>query len=103
MLDEHANLIDLIGQLPGDIKRVEESVLDIHCQILWDFRHEDRPVVEALDEYLAKQDELVNSALRSARRPPRLPGRFGRPTHPSVDVTRRWIALGIQDVRTERA
>jgi hypothetical protein len=61
MLDGYANLIDLIGQLPSDFKRVEESVLDMHRQILRDFRDEDRPVVDVLDEYLAEQDKLVRT------------------------------------------
>jgi hypothetical protein len=61
MLDGYTNLIDLIGQLPSDFKRVEESVLDMHRKILRDFRDEERPVVEVLDEYLEKQDELVKA------------------------------------------
>jgi hypothetical protein len=61
MLDGYTNLIDLIGQLPSDFKRVEESVLGMHRKILRDFRDEDRPVVDVLDEYLEKQDELVTS------------------------------------------
>lgn len=59
MLDGYANLIDLIGQLPSDFKRVEESVLDMHRKILRDFRDEQRPVTDVLDEYLHKQDKLV--------------------------------------------
>ncbi|MER6667098.1 DUF3375 family protein [Amycolatopsis japonica] len=59
MLDGYTNLIDLIGQLPSDFKRVEESVLDMHREILRDFRDDDRAVAEVLDEYLRKQDELV--------------------------------------------
>lgn len=61
MLDGFVNLIDLIGQLPSDFKRVEESVLDMHRQILRDFRDEERPVTDVLDEYLTQQDELVKS------------------------------------------
>jgi hypothetical protein len=34
MLYGYANLIDLIGQLPSDFKRVEESVLEMDRQIL---------------------------------------------------------------------
>jgi hypothetical protein len=60
MLDGYTNLIDLIGQLPSDFKRVEESVLGMHRKILRDFRDEERLVVDVLDEYLDKQDELVN-------------------------------------------
>jgi hypothetical protein len=58
MLDGYANLIDLIGQLPSDFKRVEESILAMHRQIISDFRGEDRPIGEVLDEYLRKTDEL---------------------------------------------
>jgi hypothetical protein len=61
MLDGYTNLIDLIGQLPSDFKRVEESVLDMHRKILRDFRDEDRAVAEVLDEYLRDQDELVKA------------------------------------------
>ncbi len=59
MLDGYANLIDLIGQLPSDFKRVEESVLGMHRQIISDFRNEDCPIGEVLDEYLRKTDELT--------------------------------------------
>lgn len=61
MLDGFTNLIDLLGQLPSDFKRVEESVLNMHRKILRDFRDEGRPVIEVLDEYLQKQDELVKA------------------------------------------
>jgi hypothetical protein len=59
MLDGYANLIDLIGQLPGDFKRVEEAVLAMHREIISDFRREDRPIGEVLDEYLRKTDDLT--------------------------------------------
>ena len=59
MVDGYANLIDLIGQLPSDFKRVEESVLAMHRQIIADFRNEDRPIADVLDEYLRKTDELT--------------------------------------------
>ncbi|MDQ2894568.1 MAG: DUF3375 domain-containing protein [Actinomycetota bacterium] len=59
MLDGYANLVDLIGQLPSDFKRVEESVLGMHRQIISDFRSEERPIGQVLDDYLAKTDELT--------------------------------------------
>jgi hypothetical protein len=59
MLDGYANLVDLIGQLPSDFKRVEESVQAMHREIIADFRSEERPISEVLDEYLAKTDELT--------------------------------------------
>ncbi len=59
MLDGYVDLIDLIGQLPSDFKRVEESVLAMHRQIIADFRSEDRPIADVVDEYLHKTDELT--------------------------------------------
>jgi Protein of unknown function (DUF3375) len=59
MLDGYANLIDLIGQLPSDFKRVEESVQAMHRKVITDFRSEDRPIGEVIDEYLRKTDELT--------------------------------------------
>jgi hypothetical protein len=61
MLDAFLNLRNLISQLPSDFKRVEESVQEMHRQILRDFRDEERPVAQVLDEYLRKQDDLVKS------------------------------------------
>jgi hypothetical protein len=59
MVDGYANLIDLIGALPSDFKRVEESVLAMHRRIIDEFRNEDRLIGEVLDEYLHKSDELT--------------------------------------------
>ncbi|MFC5930508.1 DUF3375 domain-containing protein [Cryobacterium melibiosiphilum] len=61
MLEGYANLIDLINQLPSDFKRVEESVAGMHRQIINDFRGEERPISEVLDDYLAKTDALMTS------------------------------------------
>ena len=61
MHEGYANLIDLITQLPSDFKRVEESVAGMHRQIVNDFRAEERPISEVLDEYLAKTDTLMSS------------------------------------------
>ncbi|MDJ0378233.1 DUF3375 domain-containing protein [Cryobacterium sp. PH31-L1] len=61
MHEGYANLIDLIQQLPSDFKRVEESVAAMHRQIVSDFRGEERPISEVLDDYLAKTDALMSS------------------------------------------
>jgi hypothetical protein len=61
MHEGYANLIDLIQQLPSDFKRVEESVAAMHRQIVNDFRGEERPISEVLDDYLAKTDALMSS------------------------------------------
>ena len=61
MLEGYANLVDLIGQLPSDFKRVEESVAGMHRKIVNDFRGEERAISEVLDEYLEKTDALMSS------------------------------------------
>jgi hypothetical protein len=61
MHEGYNNLVDLIAQLPSDFKRVEESVAGMHRQIVNDFRGEERPISEVLDEYLAKTDTLMSS------------------------------------------
>ena len=61
MLEGYANLVDLINALPSDFKRVEESVAAMHRQIINDFRGEERPISEVLDEYLSKTDALMSS------------------------------------------
>ncbi|TFB81908.1 DUF3375 domain-containing protein [Cryobacterium levicorallinum] len=61
MHEGYANLINLIQQLPSDFKRVEESVAAMHRQIVNDFRGEERPISEVLDDYLAKTDALMSS------------------------------------------
>lgn len=60
MLDGYTNLLSLIGQLPSDFKRVEEAVTGMHRQIISDFRSEDRPIAEVIDQYLAKSDSLMS-------------------------------------------
>lgn len=59
MVDGYADILALIGQLPSDFKRVEESVLAMHRQIIADFRAEERPIADVLTEYLRKTDELT--------------------------------------------
>ncbi|MBB5640722.1 DUF3375 domain-containing protein [Cryobacterium roopkundense] len=61
MHEGYANLVDLINQLPSDFKRVEESVAGMHRQIVSDFRGEELPIGEVLDEYLTKTDALMSA------------------------------------------
>jgi hypothetical protein len=61
MLEGYFDLSDLIGQLPSDFKRVEESVTQMHRHIISSFREEDRPVGEVLDEYLSMTDRLMSA------------------------------------------
>lgn len=56
----YADLADLLAQLPGDFRRVEESIAGIHRQMLADFRDETRPRGEVLDEYLEASQRLMD-------------------------------------------
>lgn len=62
MLDGYLDLVDLIRQLPGDFKRVEESVLAMHRGILAKFREDDHEIGPAIDDYLAGSDALMDTA-----------------------------------------
>lgn len=59
MLDGYSNLIDLISQLPGDFARVGEAMSAMHRGIVNDFRTEDRPIGQVIDEYLDRTDHLM--------------------------------------------
>lgn len=61
MLENVANLHDLIGQLPGDFKRVEESMTEMHRHVMARFRNEERPIGEIVSEYLTNASELVSA------------------------------------------
>jgi hypothetical protein len=61
MLEGYVNLMDLIGQLPSDFKRVEEGVRDMRHRVLDDFRGDMRPHGQILDEYLARSDDLFGT------------------------------------------
>ncbi|HTO00271.1 MAG TPA: DUF3375 family protein, partial [Microthrixaceae bacterium] len=58
MLEGYINLMDLIGQLPSDFKRVEEGVRRMRELILDDFRGDTRPLGQIIDEYLARSENL---------------------------------------------
>ena len=60
MLDNYQNLLDLISLLPGDFRRVEEAVRQMHRQVTEDFRREERPPIgEVIDEYLERTERLM--------------------------------------------
>lgn len=61
MRDGYANLVDLIRQLPGDFKRVEEALEAMHRHIVQAFRSDERPIAEVLDDYLLRTDRLMES------------------------------------------
>ena len=45
--------------LPGDFKRVEESLTTEHRRVLREFRDEERPIAEVLDGYLTRSQDLL--------------------------------------------
>ncbi len=59
MVDGYSNLVDLISQLPGDFKRVEEALVGMHRQIITAFREETRPMGEVVSDYMTRSDDLV--------------------------------------------
>jgi hypothetical protein len=62
MMEGYDNLVDLIGQLPSDFKRVEEGIRALRDVIITDFRGDMRPLGEIIDEYLARSDSLLETA-----------------------------------------
>lgn len=61
MIDSYDDIVALIGQLPGDFRRVEESLTGMHRKIIADFRSERRPIADVIDEYLRQSDELTTA------------------------------------------
>jgi hypothetical protein len=59
LLDQVANLLDLVGALPSDFKRVEEAMQVMHRLIMQRFREEARPIGEVITDYLARSDNLI--------------------------------------------
>src|SRR5690606_41227741 len=60
MQEGYSDLVDLIDQLPGDFRRVEEALDRIHEQMVRDFRADERPKGEVLGEYLAASAHLAS-------------------------------------------
>lgn len=59
MHEGYGDLVDLIDQLPGDFRRVEEALDRMHEQMVRDFRADERPKGEVLGEYLAASAHLA--------------------------------------------
>lgn len=57
----YADVTDLLAQLPGDFRRVEESLEAIHRKMINDFRRDDRPKGEVLDSYLEASEHLMTA------------------------------------------
>lgn len=61
VLSGYLNVRNLLSQLPGDFRRVEEEIDRIHRDMIRDFRAEERPKGEVLDDYLAASRDLTAS------------------------------------------
>lgn len=61
LLEGFAEILDLIGNLPGDFSRVEERFTALRSEILESFRADQRPAGEVIDEYLRSADTLMLS------------------------------------------
>jgi hypothetical protein len=57
----YADVVDLLDQIPGDFRRVEESLDAIHRKMIHDFRTEERPQGEVLGSYLHAARELMTA------------------------------------------
>lgn len=60
MAQAYANVVDLLAQLPGDFRRVEEAVDHMRRRMMADFRSENRPRGDVLDEYLRASEHLTD-------------------------------------------
>lgn len=61
MLEGYHHLIDLIGQLPSDFKRVEEGMRALRDSILAALRDDERPLGDTIDAYLSSSDRLLDT------------------------------------------
>ncbi|MDO5083350.1 MAG: DUF3375 domain-containing protein [Arachnia propionica] len=59
VLSGYLNVRNLLSQLPGDFRRLEEEIERIHRDMIQAFRDDERPRGEILDEYLAASRELT--------------------------------------------
>lgn len=57
----YADMVDLLEQLPGDFRRVEESLEEIQARMIHDFRTEERPQGEVLGSYLDAAENLMTA------------------------------------------
>jgi hypothetical protein len=59
MREGYDDLMGLISQLPGDFRRVEEALSEIRGRMLQDFREDERPKGNVLDDYLDRTTDLM--------------------------------------------
>ncbi|MDF9716710.1 DUF3375 domain-containing protein [Nocardioides sp. ChNu-153] len=61
MLQGFTELLSLVGGLPSDFARVEEAFVRIRHDIHEQFRADERPAGEVVDDYLARIDQLTTA------------------------------------------
>ena len=61
MVEGFTELLGLVEDLPSDFARVQEAFVRLRVGILADFRAEERPVGEVIDEYLQQTDNLMSA------------------------------------------
>ena len=60
-LDEVGNLIDLMGGLPHDLRRLEEDIRTNAGQLIGRFRNDDRPTGQIIGEYIQTGRRLLDA------------------------------------------
>jgi hypothetical protein len=61
LLEGFVQLLTLIGDLPGEFKRVEEAYELMRREIMASFRLEERPIGEVIDDYLRRTADLMTA------------------------------------------
>jgi hypothetical protein len=61
MLEGYLDLLNLIGDLPGDFERVQESFVRQRAQVLEQFRGDGRAAGEVIGSYLEQSDALMDT------------------------------------------
>lgn len=61
MLEGYNEILELVSALPSDFARVEEAFTRLRAEILAEFRIDERPAGQVLDDYLARVDTLMTA------------------------------------------
>jgi hypothetical protein len=61
MLEGYNEILELVSALPSDFARVEEAFTRLRAEILAEFRTDERPAGQVLDDYLARVDTLMTA------------------------------------------
>lgn len=61
MLEGYNEILELVSALPSDFARVEEAFTRLRTDILAEFRSDERPAGQVLDDYLTRVDSLMTA------------------------------------------